>query len=148
MEKNQGIINQGLSGMPAEVSVRAFGAVGDGFADDTSALQRALDSGARRVIIPPGCFLIRRTLEPAAGQCVVIDGTIKIADAERSPLARDVRSGDRSVLVEDASGFQVGDTISIHDDKHVSICGCRLDLELSPQAERVETGKLIKLRGE
>jgi parallel beta-helix repeat protein len=117
MEKNQDIINQGLSGVPAEVSVRAFGVVGDGFADDTSALQRALDSGARRVIIPPGCFLIRRTLEPAAGQCVVIDGTIKIADAERSPLARDLRSGDRSVLVEDASGFQVGDTISIHDDK-------------------------------
>jgi hypothetical protein len=31
---------------------------------------------------------------------------------------------------------------------NVSICGCRLDLELSPQAERVDIGKLIKLRGE
>ena len=103
-------------GVPSEVSVRDFGAVGDGFADDTDALQRALDSRARRVIIPSGCFLIRRNLEPATGQCVEIYGTIKIADAERSLLAREVRSGDSSVLVENASGFQVGDTISLHDD--------------------------------
>ncbi len=100
----------------AEVSARDFGAVGDGYADDTAALQRALDSGAQRVVIPPGCHLIRRVLQPAAGQCVVINGTIKIADAERSPLSRDVRSGDTAVLVKDATGFQTGDTISLHDD--------------------------------
>jgi len=99
-----------------EVLATDFGACGDGRTDDTAALQRALDSGAPRVVIPPGCYLIRRVLEPAAGQCVVINGTLKIADAEQTPLARDVRSGDTTVLVRDASVFQVGDTISLHDD--------------------------------
>jgi len=101
---------------PAEVCVREFGAVGDGCTDDTAALQLAMDSGAQRVVIPSGCYSIRRVLRPVAGQCVEINGVIKLADAERSPLARDVRSGDATVWVQDASGFQVGDTVSIHDD--------------------------------
>ena len=101
---------------PADVSVRDFGAVGDGVADDTSALQNALDTRAARVLIPTGCYSIRRTLEPAAGQCLILEGTIRIADAERSDLVRDFKPGDNSIRVKDASGFQVGDTISIHDD--------------------------------
>jgi hypothetical protein len=98
------------------INVTDFGACGDGTTDDTAALQKALDSGASRVLIPAGCYLIRRTLRPASGQCLVLDGTIKIADAERTPLAADVSSGQNRVAVEDASGFQVGDSISIHDD--------------------------------
>ena len=100
----------------SEVLAADFGACGDGLTDDSAAIQRALDSGAPRVVIPPGCYLLRRVLEPAAGQCVVINGTLKIADAEQTPLARDVRSGDTKVLVHDASLFHVGDTISLHDD--------------------------------
>lgn len=99
-----------------QVSIVDFGARGDGQGDDTVAIQNALDSGALRVVMPEGCYLIRRALRPAAGQCVVLDGTLKVADAERSPLAADVLSGETRVRVEDASGFQVGDSISIHDD--------------------------------
>ena len=40
------------------VSVMDFGAVGDGVADDTSAIQDAIDSGAGRVVFPHGTYLI------------------------------------------------------------------------------------------
>lgn len=47
------------------VSVRDYGALGDGIADDTMALQRALDDGARTnkiVYVPHGHYLITHTL--------------------------------------------------------------------------------------
>src|SRR5699024_2117916 len=42
----------------APVSVRDFGAVGDGVTDDTAAIQAALDSGAPVVYAPPGVYAI------------------------------------------------------------------------------------------
>jgi nitrous oxidase accessory protein NosD len=44
---------------PGEVDVRSFGARGDGVADDTAALQRALDAGAGGVVrVPAGTYLV------------------------------------------------------------------------------------------
>lgn len=40
------------------VSVKSFGAVGDGVTDDTTAIQNALNSSASRVYIPEGNYLI------------------------------------------------------------------------------------------
>lgn len=40
-----------------EVNVRSFGAKGDGTTLDTAAIQKALDTGADRVIVPPGTYL-------------------------------------------------------------------------------------------
>lgn len=46
-----------------QVSVKDFGAVGDGVADDTAAIQAALDSGAyAHVYIPPGTYKITSTI--------------------------------------------------------------------------------------
>lgn len=100
----------------AEVSVVEFGAVGDGVADDTAAIQAALGSGARRVLIPAGVFRIRRALEPMKDQHVVVQGTIRLADAEIQRLTRDVSPGDSEVELVDASGFAVGEWVSLHDD--------------------------------
>ncbi len=44
------------------VSVTAFGARGDGRADDAPAIQKALDSGGPVVVIPPGVYRIAATL--------------------------------------------------------------------------------------
>ncbi len=97
--------------------VTAFGAKGDGVADDTAAIQAALDSGAGQVIIPVGLFVIRRSILPHEGQHLIIDGTIRVADAEIQPLAADVRVGDCRVQVRDASGYRVGETVTVHDDR-------------------------------
>jgi hypothetical protein len=45
--------------VPAEASVRDFGAVGDGVADDTAAIQAAIDATkAGAVLVPPGRYLV------------------------------------------------------------------------------------------
>lgn len=41
-----------------EVNVRDFGALGDGITDDRMALQRALNVGAGRVLVPNGIYLV------------------------------------------------------------------------------------------
>jgi hypothetical protein len=47
------------------VSVKDFGAVGDGVADDTAAIQAALNSGVKSVYIPAGNYLISSLLIPS-----------------------------------------------------------------------------------
>lgn len=46
------------------VSVKDFGAVGDGQTDDTRAIQTAFDSGARKVLFPAGVYLTDKLLVP------------------------------------------------------------------------------------
>jgi len=45
------------------VSVKDFGAVGDGVTDDTAAIQAAIDSGAYRIFLPTGTYLISSPLK-------------------------------------------------------------------------------------
>lgn len=42
--------------------VRDFGAKGDGLADDTDAIQRAIDAAGGPPDLPPGTYLITRPL--------------------------------------------------------------------------------------
>lgn len=49
-----------IDGSPA--NVLDFGAVGDGVADDTAAIQAALNSGVKHVLIPPGTYRLTNTL--------------------------------------------------------------------------------------
>jgi parallel beta-helix repeat protein len=44
-------------------TVKDFGAKGDGIADDTEALQRAVDSGIRNLHLPAGVYRIRKTIQ-------------------------------------------------------------------------------------
>lgn len=48
------------------VSVKDFGAVGDGTTDDRAAIQAALDSGAKRIYFPSGTYLVTRAATQTA----------------------------------------------------------------------------------
>ena len=56
------------------VSVKDFGAVGDGVTDDTAAIQAALDSGAGQVTFPDGTYLISAQIEPESNQTLLGTG--------------------------------------------------------------------------
>lgn len=47
----------------AAATVRDYGAIGDGQADDTGAIQRAIDAGRGAVVFPPGTYKLTKTVE-------------------------------------------------------------------------------------
>lgn len=62
------------------VSVKDFGAVGDGVADDTSAIQAAIDSGAKGIYIPVGTYKVTSAITIAQSTSMqVIRGAGKTA---------------------------------------------------------------------
>lgn len=74
------------------VSVKDFGAVGDGVTDDTAEIQAALNSGAKRVIAPPGgTYRITNML--------TIDADGVEFDFNRSTLLLDDATGLKSHLL-------------------------------------------------
>src|SRR5688500_15508999 len=47
----------------ALATVLDYGAIGDGQADDTAAIQRAVDEGRGAVVFPPGTYKLTKTVE-------------------------------------------------------------------------------------
>jgi hypothetical protein len=81
------------------VSVKDFGAVGNGTTDDTAAIQAAINSGAKRIYLPAGTYRTTATINVISRDLVIygdgVSGTIILPDL--------------SVLI----GIQIGgDTIS------------------------------------
>lgn len=107
----------------AAVSICEHGARGDGRTDDTAAIQAALNTGARRVVIPEGIFIISSPVEPCANQEIEIIGTLKIADARFQRVTADVAAGQSAVTVADAGGFRVGQWVTVCDDTNPIQCG-------------------------
>lgn len=70
------------------VNVRDFGAIGDGVADDFSALQAALGLGNRRVIIPAGRYRVSGTLRVSCDTEIVADENADIFVCEKLPKKR------------------------------------------------------------
>lgn len=90
------------------VDVRSHGAKGDGVADDTAALQRALDGGNRTVVIPAGTYLIRTSLLLDSGTTVraAKEAVIRLADGAGTSVDvflisnRDRKAGNRDLVIE------------------------------------------------
>ncbi|MDW7655829.1 MAG: glycosyl hydrolase family 28-related protein [Bacillota bacterium] len=99
------------------VSVMDFGAFGDGMADDAQAIQRAINSGARHVTIPPGIYNISDPIRPKPNQCLEISGTIRISDAVIQNLQQDVQPGDSKVVVANGSAYVVGQEVTLYDEQ-------------------------------
>lgn len=62
------------------VSVKDFGAVGDGVTDDTAAIQAAFNSGASNILIPDGDYVINNSVNPLtlSNVGVTVEGTGKL----------------------------------------------------------------------
>jgi hypothetical protein len=102
-------------GWSRAASIKDFGAVGDGVADDTRAIQAALDA-ATIVVVPEGVYRITNALRPRGNQQIELNGTIKVSDAHIQPLTADVAAGQPRVPVRDASGFYAGQWVTLGDE--------------------------------
>lgn len=72
MKELEGQINAIISGLPDPsasdsmwANVKAFGAKGDGYTDDTAACQKAMDAGFNMVYFPPGNYMMGRVNVPS-----------------------------------------------------------------------------------
>jgi len=77
---------------PALADVRSFGAKGDGQADDTAAIQKAVDSGVGRVSFPKGVYRITKPivveLDKTGFTSLVGDGVARVVMAGAGPAFR------------------------------------------------------------
>lgn len=56
------------------VSVKDFGAVGDGVTDDTAAIQSTINSGAKNIYVPPGLYKITATINLSTTRDLTFQG--------------------------------------------------------------------------
>ncbi|TDU81512.1 pectate lyase-like protein [Prosthecobacter fusiformis] len=90
------------------VNVRDTGAKGDGLADDTEAIQRALDGGGRTVVIPAGTYKISAALLLDSATTLKSDdkAVIRLADHAGNDVDlflltnRDRTQGNKDITVE------------------------------------------------
>lgn len=88
------------------VSVRQFGARGDGVSDDSAAFRAAIDSGARRVLVPraASAYLLRATLAPENGQEITgEDGIAALVFALKDGASGFALAGRQRVRLADLS---------------------------------------------
>ena len=68
------------------VSVKDFGAVGDGVANDAAAIELALNSGARRITFPAGSYLVNTRIQCSQSNIEVDFGTAILLNTVALPL--------------------------------------------------------------
>ena len=116
------------------VSVKDFGAVGDGVADDTAAIQAAFDSGSKNVFFPTGTYVISSglnitsSMNVSCDEDVVINGTaipasvtlgeqhiVKATGSIGSSIAltSDITEEDITITLASTSGLAAGDYILV-----------------------------------
>jgi hypothetical protein len=127
------------------VSVKDFGAVGNGVVDDASAIQAALNSGAKRVYAPAGTYKILSTLTiptnvslegdgigatifdgSSASYATLTNGTHIISApgtlTQIQGLSSNATIGSRSIVLTGAPTLSVNDIILIYNPTNGSWC--------------------------
>jgi len=108
------------------VSVRQFGATGNGVADDTTAIQTAISSGAKVIWFPSGTYRITSALNPVSNQQLTGFGATLTTDNLNFTNAIQI-TGCTNVVVQDLtiSGPSGGDgfdmAIRIRDSSNVTV---------------------------
>jgi hypothetical protein len=121
------------------VSVKDFGAVGDGVVDDADAINLALSSGAKKIHAPYGIYKILKTIAIPKGVSLIGDGiSATIFDASSavyadltngvhinstqgtldaiSDISADITKGDLSIVFADANhGLTANDVFVIYN---------------------------------
>ncbi len=93
--------------MNRSISVKDFGAYGDGIHDDRAAIQAALDSGAAEITIPQGIYPISDTLWIGSDTAIVADGSAKLVMKSKTRRQRgdfllsnrDLQDGNRNIRI-------------------------------------------------
>jgi hypothetical protein len=100
------------------VSVKDFGAVGDGVANDTAAIQAALDSGAKAVYVPTGTYIVTNLFIQSSDFCFFGDGAaswikqvVGSSPGNRAvnPAGSTIRSNPSAILHINPAGMLWGD---------------------------------------
>ncbi len=92
----------------SKTDVKQCGAIGDGVADDTMAILRALSGGQRTVVIPPGTYKISEALKVESNTTIQADpkAIIRLADHAGTNVGvflltnRDPAGGNTNITVE------------------------------------------------
>ncbi len=107
------------------VSVRAFGAVGDGVTDDTAAIQAALDSSYRHIYLPFTHKITGTLLSTLPGRLITCDGEIVSDTAELKVLRV---TGDKSEIQINitADGTSITDGVHIDNADGCIVRNCRI----------------------
>ena len=121
----------------AAVNVKDFGAVGDGVTDDTTAIQAALNTGAKAIVGSGLTYRITDTLQITSGDITLSDFnfigplTGPISTAASNPtflefkgsqgsdvaLTADASKGDNQVTISSVSGLSVDQWVRLQSDE-------------------------------
>jgi hypothetical protein len=133
------------------VSVKDFGAVGDGVADDTDAIQAAIDSGAACVHFPQGTYKVVTASSKSFDYGNTTVGTYVAIGIDRSNLTI---TGDNAVIelfaAPAASGsivyaFATAKNMTLGAVSDISISGLRF--EFNPAGKTAATYRSISIIG-
>jgi hypothetical protein len=99
-----GLQAKGLLG--GSISVKVYGAVGDGVVDDTLAIQNAMSSSYKSIHIPDGDFLVtEKAISSTQGRVITCDGWLT---TNVSPLTFLEVRGDDSYIQINVDGASLG----------------------------------------
>ena len=122
---------KGLNAINGTINVKDFGAVGDGVADDTAAIQAALNSTATSVYFPSGSYRVANngtTGDPAITSSVAnrrIFGEGIITATSQVKRAFGITGNNTTVTLHFDGNLNIGTAIYVTADNPV-ITGCRI----------------------